>query len=58
MMQYFGANVFMDNMIRLKAVYKKKDDDTFLEIPLSLYKCKRTDFPTNNTILGYGLSLN
>ena len=50
MMQYFGANVFMDNMIRLKAVYKKKDDDTFLEIPLSLYKCKRTDFPTNNTI--------
>ena len=54
MMQYQGVNMFRDDMIKIKAMYKKRDDDMYSEREVTTYKCNKEDFPTyNDTVFNY-----
>ena len=48
--QYNGMNIFRNDILNITAMYKSRHDDVYEEKPIQLFNCKKTDFPSNDSV--------
>ena len=53
MMQFSGANFFREDIIKIEAVYIRKENSTYQEKPIELFDCGYKNFPTNATMFDF-----
>ena len=53
MMQFEGANSFREDIIKIEAIYIRKDESTYQEKSIELFDCEYKDFPTNVSMFDF-----